>query len=138
MFLATQDIDEPEGAFWSDDFWTGFLAMMARNRYNFLDIHGPCDAVTLDFPNGFSYFGSRPGSSREKHGALSANHLDGDAAWNQSGLYELCSISAHWPMEDAPVRQRSALGSRAPEVPARLPGRAIYASGRDRFPKRRS
>ncbi len=60
MFLTTQDIDEPEGAFWSDDFWTGFLAMMARNRYNFLDIHGPCDAVTLDFPNGFSYFVSLP------------------------------------------------------------------------------
>lgn len=60
MFLTTQDIDEPDGAFWYDDFWTGFLAMMARNRYNFLDIHGPCDAVTLDFPNGFSYFVSLP------------------------------------------------------------------------------
>lgn len=41
MFLMTQDIDNPEGAFWSEDFWTGFLGMMARNRYNFLDIQHP-------------------------------------------------------------------------------------------------
>lgn len=60
MFLMTQDIDNPEGAFWSDDFWTGFLGMMARNRYNFLDIQGPGDGVTVDFPNGFSYFVSLP------------------------------------------------------------------------------
>jgi len=60
MFLTTQDIDEPEGAFWSDEYWNGYLDMMARYRYNFLDIHGPCDAVTLTFPNGFSYFVSLP------------------------------------------------------------------------------
>jgi hypothetical protein len=60
MFVTTQDIDEPSGAFWSDEYWTGYLDMMARNRYNFLDIHGPCDAVTLTFPNGFSYFVSLP------------------------------------------------------------------------------
>jgi len=60
MFLTTQDIDEPEGAFWSDAYWMGYLGMMARNRYNLLDIHGPCDAVTLSFPNGFSYFVSLP------------------------------------------------------------------------------
>jgi hypothetical protein len=33
---------------------------MARNRYNFLDIHGPLDSITLTFPNGFSYFVSLP------------------------------------------------------------------------------
>jgi hypothetical protein len=60
MFITTQDIDEPDGAFWSDEYWTGYLGMMARNRYNLLDIHGPCDAVTLTFPNGFSYFVSLP------------------------------------------------------------------------------
>lgn len=60
MFITTQDIDEPDGAFWSDEYWTGYLDMMARNRYNLLDIHGPCDAVTLTFPNGFSYFVSLP------------------------------------------------------------------------------
>jgi hypothetical protein len=56
MFLTVQDIDNPDGAFWSDDYWDKYLGMMARNRYNFLDIHGLCDAVTLTFPNGFSYF----------------------------------------------------------------------------------
>jgi hypothetical protein len=34
--------------------------MMARDRYNFLDIHGLCDPVTFTFPNGFSYFLSLP------------------------------------------------------------------------------
>jgi len=60
MFLTVQDIDTPQGAFWSDDYWKIYLDMMARNRYNFLDIHGPCDAVTLTFPNGFGYFVSLP------------------------------------------------------------------------------
>lgn len=60
MFVTTQDMDDPRGAYWSDEYWTGYLNMMARNRYNLLDIHGPCDAVTLTFPNGFSYFVSLP------------------------------------------------------------------------------
>jgi hypothetical protein len=60
MFLTVQDIDSRDGAFWSDDYWTKYLDTMARNRYNFLDIHGPGDAVTLTFPNGFSYFVSLP------------------------------------------------------------------------------
>jgi hypothetical protein len=60
MFLTVQDIDSPDGAFWSDDYWDTYLGIMARNRYNLLDIHGPCDAVTLTFPNGFSYFVSLP------------------------------------------------------------------------------
>lgn len=53
MFLTTQDIDSPGGAFWSDEYWHGYLDMMARDRYNLLDIHGPCDAVTLTFRTGF-------------------------------------------------------------------------------------
>ncbi len=60
MFPTTQDIDDPNGAFWSDDYWKGYLDQMARNRYNLLDLHGPCDAVTLTFPNGFGYFVSLP------------------------------------------------------------------------------
>ncbi|GEM_PF-1308616 len=56
MFLTTQDMEFPRGAFWSEDYWRGYFDMMARNRYNFLDIHGLCDAVTLSFPNAFSYF----------------------------------------------------------------------------------
>jgi len=60
MFLTTQDIDEPAGAFWSDEYWSGHFAMMARNRYNFLDIHGLCDAITVTFPNGFAHFVSLP------------------------------------------------------------------------------
>ena len=60
MFLTVQDVDDADGAFWSDDYWQKYLDMMARDRYNFLDIHGLCDPVTLTFPNGFSYFLSLP------------------------------------------------------------------------------
>lgn len=60
MFLTVQDVDNPDGAFWSDDYWEKYLGMMARDRYNFLDIHGLCDPVTLTFPNGFSFFLSLP------------------------------------------------------------------------------
>ncbi len=72
MFLTTRDIDNPDGAFWSDEYWQGYLGMMARNRYNLLDIHGPCDAVTLTFPNGFSYFVSLPGFPQVGVGAEKA------------------------------------------------------------------
>ena len=60
MFLTTQDIDLADGAFWSDDFWRHFFDMMARNRYNLLDIHGPCEASSVEFADGFSYFLSLP------------------------------------------------------------------------------
>jgi len=60
MFFMTQDIDNPASAFWSDEYWKDFTEMMARDRYNFLDIHGPCDGVTLTFPNAYSYFVSLP------------------------------------------------------------------------------
>ncbi|MGH9350907.1 MAG: hypothetical protein ACRD2G_01890, partial [Terriglobia bacterium] len=56
MFLMTQEIDNPNGSFWSDEYWRDFFDMMARDRYNFLDLHGPCDGVTLTFPNAYSYF----------------------------------------------------------------------------------
>jgi len=54
MFLTSQGFDEPNSWFWSDDFWNSFLDMMARDRYNFLDLHGPFD-LTVDFPNGLPY-----------------------------------------------------------------------------------
>lgn len=60
QFLTVQDMDSANGAFWSDTFWHDYLDMLARDRYNLLDIHGPVDAVTLSFPNGFSYFVSLP------------------------------------------------------------------------------
>jgi hypothetical protein len=60
MFLTIQDVESPQGAFWSDEYWKDYFDMMARDRYNFLDIQGPCDAVTLRFPNAFSFFVSLP------------------------------------------------------------------------------
>ena len=56
IFITTQDINDSDSSFWSDDYWRIYLDMLARDRYNLLDIHGPCDAVSLDFPNAFAYF----------------------------------------------------------------------------------
>jgi hypothetical protein len=58
--VTVQDVDNPDGACWSDDYWKAYLDIMAHSRYNFLDIHGLCDVVTLTFLNGFSYFLSLP------------------------------------------------------------------------------
>ncbi len=55
-FFNTQEIDSSDGSFWSNEYWSKFFDMMARDRYNLLDIHGPCDDVTIDFPDGFCYF----------------------------------------------------------------------------------
>lgn len=60
IFLTTQDINDSGSSFWSDKYWQIYLDMLARDRYNLLDIHGPCDAVSLDFPNAFAYFVSLP------------------------------------------------------------------------------
>ena len=60
-FPTTQDMeDEVHGGFWSDSYWNGFFDMLARNRYNLLDLHGPVDSVSLRFPTAFSYFVSLP------------------------------------------------------------------------------
>jgi hypothetical protein len=58
-FLTAQGFDDPNSWYWSDSFWTRYLDMMARNRYNFLDLHGPFD-LTIGWPNAFSYFVSLP------------------------------------------------------------------------------
>ena len=60
IFITTQDINDSASSFWSDEYWEMYLDMLARDRYNLLDIHGPCDAVSLDFPNAFAYFVSLP------------------------------------------------------------------------------
>jgi hypothetical protein len=60
IFITTQDINDSESSFWSDAYWQIYLDMLARDRYNLLDIHGPCDAVSLDFPNAFAYFVTLP------------------------------------------------------------------------------
>ena len=61
-FLTPQGFDDPDSWYWSDSFWTKYLDMMARNRFNFLDLHGPFDltlgspSYIAGWPNGFSFF----------------------------------------------------------------------------------
>jgi hypothetical protein len=65
-FLTPQGFDDPDSWYWSDSFWSKYLNMMARSRFNFLDLHGPFDltlgspSYIAGWPNGFSFFVSLP------------------------------------------------------------------------------
>jgi hypothetical protein len=65
-FLTPQAFDDPDSWYWSDSFWDKYFKMMARNRFNFLDLHGPFDltlgspSYIAGWPNGFAFFVSLP------------------------------------------------------------------------------
>ena len=50
MFLTVQDIDQPHGAFWSDRVLDDLPRHRRSRPLQLLDIHRPCDAVTLTSP----------------------------------------------------------------------------------------
>ncbi len=54
MYLTTQGFDDPGSWYWSDDFWTRFLDILADSRINFLDLHGGLD-LNIEMPNLFPY-----------------------------------------------------------------------------------
>jgi N-acetyl-beta-hexosaminidase len=82
IFITTQDITDSASSFWSDEYWQIYLDMLAHDRYNLLDIHGPCDAVSLDFPNAFAYCDTggfprdrgRCRAGHKEHGAAKVDH----------------------------------------------------------------
>ena len=142
MFLTVQDVDNPDGAFWSDDYWKTYLDIMARSRYNFLDIHGLCDAVTLTFPKWlflFSQFarlsrgwrGPRAGGQESR--SFSAGDPDGRRSRHQSRLHELRGSAAHRSLENPPCRSGRTLGGRAAAVSGRSAARAIHARSGAQF-----
>ena len=59
ILLTAQGFDEPDSWYWSDSYWQRFLDMLARNRYNFLDVEGTYD-LTVRFVDTFSYFVNLP------------------------------------------------------------------------------
>ncbi|MFB3902510.1 MAG: hypothetical protein ACE15E_03595 [Acidobacteriota bacterium] len=60
MFLTTQGFDDTGSWYWSDDFWTRFLDILAYSRINFLDLHGALD-LNIEMPNLFPYLVKVPG-----------------------------------------------------------------------------
>lgn len=42
--------------FLQDDYWTGYLDLLARSRINWIDLHGMYDIRTTIFPNIYPYF----------------------------------------------------------------------------------
>ena len=58
-WLTTQGYKHRDSWYWSDAFWNGYFDMMARNRWNFLDLHGPHD-LTVKIPDGLPFLVSVP------------------------------------------------------------------------------
>lgn len=55
-FLSLPYGDENDWWFLSDDFWTGYLDMLARARINWIDLHGMYGIESTGFPNLYPYF----------------------------------------------------------------------------------
>jgi hypothetical protein len=55
-FLTLPAPGEADWWFLSEDFWRGYLDLLARSRINFLDLHGMYDIVKTTFPNIYPYF----------------------------------------------------------------------------------
>ena len=57
-FLTLPMPTDKEWWFHSEDFWNGYLDMLARSRINWLDLHGMYDIVSTHFINMLPYFTS--------------------------------------------------------------------------------
>lgn len=55
-FLTLPYGDEDDWWFLSDDFWTGYIDMLARARINWIDLHGMYGIKATNFPNIYPYF----------------------------------------------------------------------------------
>jgi hypothetical protein len=54
-FLTHQALTDTKSWYHSDRFWQAYFDTLARNRYNFVDIHGGFDLVSTGFPNLYLY-----------------------------------------------------------------------------------
>lgn len=55
-FISVQAMQDPNSWFYSEDYWRGYLDLLARSRINWLDLHAMYDLVTTGFPNLFCFF----------------------------------------------------------------------------------
>lgn len=55
LMIHTQALDDPVSWFHNELFWKDFLLVLAKSRFNFLDLHGAYDLMTTQFPNLLPY-----------------------------------------------------------------------------------
>jgi len=55
FFLLRRSLESPDSHFHSLDYWRRYIDMLARCRFNFMDIHACYDVMTTDYPNAFPY-----------------------------------------------------------------------------------
>ncbi|MEW6354860.1 MAG: hypothetical protein AB1696_00925 [Planctomycetota bacterium] len=55
FFLLKQSMESPDSEFHSADYWRRYIDLLARCRFNFMDIHACYDVMTTDYPNAFPY-----------------------------------------------------------------------------------
>ena len=101
-FLSLPYGDEKNWWFLSEDFWKTYLDLVARSRFNWVDLHGMYDVKTTKFPNIYPYFiGSKtfplagaPKEVRERNLAM-LNKVIGMAK-DRGVKFALMSYGAPW------------------------------------------
>jgi hypothetical protein len=82
LFLVLPAPGESSWWFLSQDFWTEYLDLLARARFDFLDLHGMYSLANTGFPNALLYFGT------------SQSHPDVGVADRPNNLAMLSAITA--------------------------------------------
>ncbi len=54
-FLHVEALDDPNSWYFDESFWTGYLDLLSRSRYNLLDFHAMYGVVSTWFPNVYLY-----------------------------------------------------------------------------------
>lgn len=61
--------------FYDEAYWTGYLALLAKSRFNMIDIHGVYAPATTVFSNMLPFFTSGPGGGKATEGEGPAANL---------------------------------------------------------------
>jgi hypothetical protein len=54
-FITVQALEDPQSWYFSEDFWRGYVDLLARSRFNLLDLHGAYNLTSTGFHNLFPY-----------------------------------------------------------------------------------
>ena len=56
ILIQRQALEDPWSWFYSEDFWQGWMDLLARGRFNVLDLHGVYDLISTQSHNILPYF----------------------------------------------------------------------------------
>lgn len=54
-FFHVEALDDPDSWYYDEEFWTGYLDLLSRSRYNLLDFHAMYGIESTWFPNVYLY-----------------------------------------------------------------------------------